>query len=281
MYADDTVIYTHGRNVTEVANKLSLALDKIAQWLQNSCLTLNTNKTVTMYFSKKQICGPQLSISGQTINNVKEVKYLGMYLDSTLTFNKHVKHLSKVLKISNANFRHIRNSLNLEASKVFLHAMIFSHLQYCLTCWSQAAKTIRKELERLFKHSLKIFDKRSLSYHHCNILHGYKLLNFDHMIYYSEMRLLFKILHNTAAPPLRELFQFRSDHMTRTSRSSVNSNLIIPLKHSAMGQSSFSFTAVKKWNSLPVELKTCPNYHTFSYGLKQWLLSKQTCQHYH
>uniref|UniRef100_A0A8C6TXT2 Reverse transcriptase domain-containing protein n=1 Tax=Neogobius melanostomus TaxID=47308 RepID=A0A8C6TXT2_9GOBI len=53
MYADDTVIYTDGKDHEQVATKLSKAMDKISIWLNDSCLTLNVSKTATMFFSTK------------------------------------------------------------------------------------------------------------------------------------------------------------------------------------------------------------------------------------
>ena len=44
MYADDTVIFTHGKDVETVANKLTAAMERVAEWLSDSCLTLNTEK---------------------------------------------------------------------------------------------------------------------------------------------------------------------------------------------------------------------------------------------
>jgi len=52
MYADDTVLYTHGRSAIEVAKKLTNVMSKVSDWLYDSCLTLNVRKTVTMFFYK-------------------------------------------------------------------------------------------------------------------------------------------------------------------------------------------------------------------------------------
>ncbi len=40
MYADDTVVYTHGRDADQVATKLSLMLHKVAKWLSDLCTYL-------------------------------------------------------------------------------------------------------------------------------------------------------------------------------------------------------------------------------------------------
>lgn len=87
MYADDAVIYIHGRDMEQVASKLSLAMDKISNWLKSSCLTLNIEKTVGMYFAKSNKVKdmPNIYVNGQKINIVTEIKYLGVHLDQTLS----------------------------------------------------------------------------------------------------------------------------------------------------------------------------------------------------
>lgn len=100
MYADDTVIYTHAKNAQLVAAKLTGAMDKVAQWLNESCLTLNVGKTAAMYFSHKHksCCYLDVRVSGEIIKNVTEYKYFGITLDPTLNFKKHIKQMSQSLK---------------------------------------------------------------------------------------------------------------------------------------------------------------------------------------
>ena len=66
-----------------MAIKLLLALHEVAKWFNDSYFTLNKKKTVMMYFAheQKQIVYTQLSVNGQIIKNINEVKYLGMILD--------------------------------------------------------------------------------------------------------------------------------------------------------------------------------------------------------
>ena len=95
-YADDTVIFTHGKDADVVAAKRSATLEKVTEWLNLSCLTLNTEKTVARLFSKhrNQNVHPNVYVAGQAIKNVDEFKYLAVILDSSLTFKKHIKNMS-------------------------------------------------------------------------------------------------------------------------------------------------------------------------------------------
>ena len=93
------------------------------------------------------------------IKNVNEFKYLGVILDITLTFKSHIKKMSHIYNLS--NFRHIRNSLTVEASKTYFNAMILSYYHYCILCWSQASKSVLKSIRSLHKQALKILDRKS------------------------------------------------------------------------------------------------------------------------
>jgi len=110
MYADDTVIYTHGKNIKQVSEKLTQSMAHVAEWLNQSCLKLNVNKTVSMYFSKSNIANNQADIfvMGEKIKVVSEFKYLGILIDSKLTFKSQIKQVCNRVKFNIANFRFIR-----------------------------------------------------------------------------------------------------------------------------------------------------------------------------
>ncbi len=77
-------------------------------------------------------------INGEKIEIVTEFNYLSLTLDSNLSFKKHVKKLERTIKYNLINFRQIRQCLPTAEAKTLMHATIFSHLSYCLTCWGQA-----------------------------------------------------------------------------------------------------------------------------------------------
>lgn len=163
LYADDTVIFTSAKTSEEAAQVLTSALTTIKSWLISSCLQLNTQKTVCMFFSKRaiNIARSNVYFGDQELQLVNEVKYLGVLLDSTLSFKKHVKMISRIIKYNVANFNQIRRSMTDQAAMMYLHCMIFSHIGYCITTWSLTGVTILKPIERLYKRALKILDKKT------------------------------------------------------------------------------------------------------------------------
>lgn len=97
MYADDAVIYVHARTKDKAAQELSTAMCKISEWLQKSQLVLNVTKTVSMFFSKKisvNDINPPVLLQGSKIESVQEFKYLGVVIDSNLSFKQQIKKVT-------------------------------------------------------------------------------------------------------------------------------------------------------------------------------------------
>lgn len=158
MYADDTVIYVHGSNMTQVANELTNTMVHVTTWLEQCCLQLNICKTVCIFFTKtKSSCvEPDIFVSGERLQVVSQYKYLGVMIDSTLNFKAQVKKVCNRVKFSLSNFRFTRDYMSIEASLMYTHSMVLSHITYCLTTWSHASTTTLKPLESLYKQTLKI-----------------------------------------------------------------------------------------------------------------------------
>uniref|UniRef100_A0A3P9HF32 Reverse transcriptase domain-containing protein n=1 Tax=Oryzias latipes TaxID=8090 RepID=A0A3P9HF32_ORYLA len=122
MYADDTVVYVRGSNSSQVAEKLTDAMVNITAWLKYSCLQLNTSKTVAMFFNKSNnnlTAEPDVFVSGERLQIVSEYKYLGVILDSNLSFKSHIKRVCNRIKFNLSNFRHIRHQMSTQSAKMY------------------------------------------------------------------------------------------------------------------------------------------------------------------
>ncbi len=248
----------------------------VNKWLNDSHLVLNVKKTLCMFFTKTHSvidCDPKMYVSGEII--VSHVKYLGIILDSTLSFKKQVKKVLQITKYNLANFRYIivRNCLTTTAAKLYINAMIIPHLTYCMTTWSQAKGTTQKPILFLHKEAYKVLNRKPNTYHHCNILFKYDILSWDNLIKYNDGCLMFKILNGKAPPPLG-VFIKQKNLNNRSTRSTRRGDCEIPFRSISFGQSCFSVRASQLWNTLPTELRKCTIYHSFRQSLKIWLFKK-------
>ena len=101
LYADDTAIRIEGRSQAELEECLSAALHQSMIWMAQNKLTMNTSKTKTMFFgtpySIAQINDPVIKYENTEIEVVDHYKYLGVVLDQSLGFDKHVDYMKRKL----------------------------------------------------------------------------------------------------------------------------------------------------------------------------------------
>ena len=255
LYADDAA-YAPAKTPEQAADALSTSLVEVRQWLSKDQLVLNLSKTVSMCFSIKKINPEQsfhINLQNVKIQTVTEFKYLGLVLDPQLKFVKHIKKISKTIQ-SNLNcFKLIRHYIPNQAALLYMHAMIFSHISYCMTVWAQAAPTATKRICSLYNQTWKIMDKKTVRYHHCHILKKYNSLSFESFSDFCFLKLIFKCINNLAPEPLSQFVERQNSN--RVTRSSSNQNYKIPFCRTTFGQSAFSYKSCKLWNSLPSEIK--------------------------
>ena len=101
LYADDTVIHAAGANPEVARLKLQPSLSLFAQWCKVNRLSLNVAKTKLMVFDTrykvKKTKNVIIKINDVPLQIVPTYKYLGFTLDSTLTFNYHVKNTAAIV----------------------------------------------------------------------------------------------------------------------------------------------------------------------------------------
>ena len=86
------------------------------------------------------------------------------------------------------------------------------------------------------------------------------------------------IIHNAAPPPLKGCVQLRSVRVSRVSRTASRGECSVPKWGSSSALSAFSSKVIKERNKLPVNLKTCTDFHIISREVQKWILSHQSCQ---
>jgi hypothetical protein len=90
-YADDTALLTASNDSIVAPRHLQHHLNLLQQWYSKWKIKINQTKSVLVTFTNKRIICPQVIINNTQIPVQTEVKYLGLYLDQKLTWQKHVK----------------------------------------------------------------------------------------------------------------------------------------------------------------------------------------------
>ena len=91
-FADDANIIVTGYSSSEINNKINDVLNTIDKWVTLKGLKLNLKKTKFMIFSNMRDDNHNISVSlnGVTIDRVESERFLGVILESSLTWKKHI-----------------------------------------------------------------------------------------------------------------------------------------------------------------------------------------------
>ena len=101
LFADDTNIYYESKNLKSLEKTVNKELDKLHDWLCLNRLSLNISKTNFVIFhaiNKPKTYSITLLINKRAISETNTVKYLGILIDSQLTFKNHIVELTKKIQ---------------------------------------------------------------------------------------------------------------------------------------------------------------------------------------
>ena len=150
IYADDTALTStleimNFDNVTAV-RALNIELSKISDWFKTNKLSLNCEKTKAMLFHvpQKQVNIPNLFIDSSPITFVKDFNYLGITLDTGLTWKPHLNNISKKLAKTNGIMTRLKHFLSVNILKILYNSLILPYLNYGILAWGIHANRLFK-----------------------------------------------------------------------------------------------------------------------------------------
>ena len=120
---------------SETQTSLENCLLSVKRWMDEARLKMNPSKTEFIYFGNtKQIqkCTiSSINVAGDLILRSDTIKYLGVWLDSELSFKTHVTKKCKAAMLNFIRVRSIRHLLSQDTTASLLLSLCISHLDYC------------------------------------------------------------------------------------------------------------------------------------------------------
>ncbi|CAJ0916300.1 unnamed protein product [Ranitomeya imitator] len=207
LYADDTQIYLSGPDVTALLSRIPECLSAISSF-SSRFLKLNVDKSELIIFPpshKSSLLDLSIAVNDIMLSPVPEVRCLGVTFDSALSFKPHIQALSTSCRLQLKNISRIRPFLNPQSTKMLVHALIISRLDYCniLFCGLPAntlapLQSILNSAARLIHLSPRYSSASPL----CKSLHW---LPFPQRIQFKLLILTYKAIHNLSPPYISEL----------------------------------------------------------------------------
>jgi len=139
-YADDLMLYT-ALVPSMFSDLMSVAdcTDAVSTWFMENALLLNPGKTEAVIFGTRQLLASLditggINVAGSTVQFNDALKLLGVTLDASLSFDKHVTNVVRACTFHTRALRHIRPLLTLEAAKAVAVSIMGAHSTTATVC---------------------------------------------------------------------------------------------------------------------------------------------------
>ena len=276
LYADDTQIYMSlsVSNAKESLEKLQHCLMGVSAWMTGSKLKLNPSKTECLLIGiklerEKFLNNFPCLLLGQETNPSTSAKNLGVLIDSSLNFRKHISQSCRACFYHIRDLRQIRKSLSLDLAKQIAVALVSSKLDYCNSLFHNMPEKDVARLQRVQNCLARVVTNAPRFSRSVPILKRLHWLPVKFRINFKICAITFRTLKKNQPAYLADLLvQPKCSKYLR----STNSNIfVVPRIKTKTGSRAFSISGPALWNALPVPIRNAKTILTFRKLLKSHL----------
>ena len=141
-FADVTELVITGKALEEIQRIFGECYEAVHQWMGSVGLKLAHHKTESVLFtSRKQVENISLHVGQCTITLQPCIRYLGVMMDTRLSFKPYVEHTAVKAKVATALARLMPNIGGpRQPRRKLLASVVISILTYEIAIWSEALK---------------------------------------------------------------------------------------------------------------------------------------------
>ena len=280
LFADDATLHKSAPTFAVINDPLSSDVRNVNNWCRENDMIINVNKSKSMLVGTSQRLSKQksrtlsINVNGNDLECVDNEKLLGVYIDPSLSFNKHVDHVCRSITSKLALLRRIKVYLPLSYRRLYYNAYILPCIDYCLTIWGNTSKNNLERIHKLQKYAARIIldappDSPSLP-----LFNELGWLNVFERMEFNKAVLLFKSVHGMCPDYLSEMFTVQPSSVYSL-RSSTHQNLNIPKHRNELFKRTLQYSGVIIWNGLPSNLRSAPSLASFKQNLFKHIISKR------
>ena len=248
-----------------------VGVGKLSDWFAHNKLSLNYLKTEIINFSRSSKIDNELTIriDGKPIREVEETKFLGVHLDKSCSWRKHINTVITKMSQTVGVIGRARKFMDTPQLTLLYNTMVLPHIQYCLINWGNFKEDrnlkLRDRILRLQKCFLRmIYGTHRLSHTDPLFAHA-NTLKLDDLFQQSIRCFSYKIANHMMPTRMASLgSRVQHTHHTRGSQSNLTVN--------SSNHRSIKYIAPYNWNRLPLSLKQSPSISSFKVNSKKALL---------
>ena len=253
--------------------------DAVRRWFIINGLQLNPAKTEVMFLGTSQNLSyssisdcKTFNMSGTAINVTDQIKSLGVFIDSRLSFDKQVSCICRASYSNIKALRKIRSTLDLETAKTVACAIVSARLDYCNSILYGTSIANINKLQRVQNSLARVVSGCRRYDHITPVRKSLHWLPISERIIYKIASITFKSKQTGQPAYLSSLIHPYVP--ARQLRSSGENKLVVPFTRIEAASKSFSVAAPTVFNNLPEAVRNCDTASNFAIKLKTFLFDR-------
>lgn len=271
LFADDTSISYIGTDANQIVDLMKQDLEKLEDFFSENLLSLNLAKTKYIIFHSPRLTvsrSHELVVNSTKIDEVDSFKYLGLTLDSTLSWSNHINTLQKAITTTCGVLWKVSKFLPSNQLLLLYHAFVQSRICYLVSIWGAASKTKLKTIQTTQNRCLKVIYKKPWLYPTVDLYTeaAFSILPVAALRDLQTLVQIQNLLHNPSA--LHNQSFPRTSHRYETRNPPA---LIISRPNTEYGKMSYSYYGRTKYNTLPISLRSERNPQRYKHHVTLWI----------
>ena len=216
-----------------------------------------------------------INVTGEVVDRTNCIKYLGIWLDDTLSLKHHITQKCKTALWNLQRLKAIHPFLTTEACQTVVRGIVCAHLDYANAVFVGLPDCEISKLQRVQNIAAKFVLNRTWHDSPEQARHELHWLPIKARIQHKVLSLTYKSLNGMAPQYLQDLITLYP--VARPGLRSEQSFqwLVIPFtRRKTLANRAFSSMAPRWWNKLPTDIKKSQDIHCFKAKLKTHLFKE-------
>jgi hypothetical protein len=221
LFADDTGLLYSNSSLKNIEKCVNIDLKRLFKWLCANKISLNISKTEVLLFRnvhKRIDHNVRLKLNGKLLNFSNHVKYLGIYIDCLLSWNKHHEYVSSKLRNSNGIISKLRYLVPKSTLMCLYNSLFDAHLRYACQVWAQNINPNSNRIFIIQKQCVRLLTFSDFNSHSSPLFFQLKILKLADLVKLLNILLIYKTLLGLSPSKITNLFNLKyypETHITR------------------------------------------------------------------
>ena len=225
-----------------------------------------------MLFSNTlKVLPDHVKINNTELKQVDCTKFLGLYIDSDLSWKSHINYLSKILSRNTGILHKLKHFFPCQILINVFSSLISPYLNYGILVWGNATNILLDLLSRIQKRAIRNVNHAGYLSHTNSHFHKNTILKTTDLFNYNVGIFMYQLSTNE----LPEVFthMFRKNSLIHNYPTRQSGAYHLPRTRTMFAKKTIMFTGPRYWNDLPTRIVSSSSLYSFKRNLKDFLLN--------